>query len=254
MPRRKLTALGPALIATLVVLLALLTTPLLGQKTVHVKGYVKKDGTVVEPYDRPAPGTATPAPRTTPSAPGAPAPTPAKPPPGRTPPPIARVVSAGDDPVATVTATAPIYLLPDANRSPLRTATVNTILRVLEGKGEWFKVEFQDPQYGPRQGYVLATNVRLQIAALYEPMDLSVAPERPPVERAAVPLAAPARPTATRAPVPSRAVAAVVDTVYVTKTGTEYHAAGCRHLARSMIPMNRADAARLYGACSVCRP
>lgn len=43
-------------------------------------------------------------------------------------------------------------------------------------------------------------------------------------------------------------------TVYATRTGEKYHRAGCRHLARSQIPMALADAAARYGPCSVCRP
>ena len=178
------SVLRPAFAAALVLLLPLLTAPLFAQKTAHVKGDAKKDGTVVKPSERRAPGAATPVPTAGTTAPAAPASTtPAEAPPDRTPPPIAQVVSAADDPVATVTAIAPIYLLPDANRSPLRTAAVNTTLRVLEGKGEWFKVEFRDPQYGLRQGYVLARNVRLHSAALYQPADLSDSSERPAVER-----------------------------------------------------------------------
>ena len=44
------------------------------------------------------------------------------------------------------------------------------------------------------------------------------------------------------------------DTVYVTKTGTKYHKAGCRSLSRSQIPMTLADASKRYGPCSVCKP
>jgi endonuclease YncB( thermonuclease family) len=44
------------------------------------------------------------------------------------------------------------------------------------------------------------------------------------------------------------------DTVYVTRTGTKYHRAGCRHLARSQIPMALADAVKQFRPCSVCRP
>lgn len=44
-------------------------------------------------------------------------------------------------------------------------------------------------------------------------------------------------------------------TVYVTKTGSKYHAAGCRHLSKSQIPMSLSDAiASGYSPCSVCRP
>jgi len=45
------------------------------------------------------------------------------------------------------------------------------------------------------------------------------------------------------------------DTVYMTKTGTKYHRAGCRYLARSSIPISRKEAeARGYAPCKVCKP
>lgn len=45
------------------------------------------------------------------------------------------------------------------------------------------------------------------------------------------------------------------DTVHITKTGTKYHRAGCRYLARSSIPIARKDAeARGYSPCKVCTP
>ena len=44
------------------------------------------------------------------------------------------------------------------------------------------------------------------------------------------------------------------DTVYVTKTGSKYHRAGCASLSRSAIPMTLADAAKRYGPCSRCKP
>ena len=43
-------------------------------------------------------------------------------------------------------------------------------------------------------------------------------------------------------------------TVYFTKTGAKYHAAGCSSLARSSIPMKLGDASLSYGPCSRCRP
>lgn len=44
-------------------------------------------------------------------------------------------------------------------------------------------------------------------------------------------------------------------TVYITKTGTCYHRSGCRHLAKSRIPITVAEAkARGFRPCSVCRP
>ena len=44
-------------------------------------------------------------------------------------------------------------------------------------------------------------------------------------------------------------------TVYVTKSGTKYHSAGCRYLKSSSIPISLADAkAKGYSPCSVCNP
>jgi endonuclease YncB( thermonuclease family) len=42
-------------------------------------------------------------------------------------------------------------------------------------------------------------------------------------------------------------------TVYVTRTGTKYHRAGCRSLARSQIPIALKNVGH-YGPCSICRP
>jgi hypothetical protein len=44
-------------------------------------------------------------------------------------------------------------------------------------------------------------------------------------------------------------------TVYVTKTGKKYHAAGCRYLRRSQYSMKLKDAVNAgYTPCSVCAP
>jgi hypothetical protein len=43
-------------------------------------------------------------------------------------------------------------------------------------------------------------------------------------------------------------------TVYLTRTGTKYHRAGCRYLSKSMIPTPLGDAKRSYSPCSVCKP
>jgi micrococcal nuclease len=42
--------------------------------------------------------------------------------------------------------------------------------------------------------------------------------------------------------------------VFVTKTGTKYHRADCRHLSRSKIPISLEDARARYSPCSTCRP
>lgn len=43
-------------------------------------------------------------------------------------------------------------------------------------------------------------------------------------------------------------------TVYITRTGSKYHRAGCRYLSKSMIPISLEEAAISYGPCSVCNP
>ena len=43
-------------------------------------------------------------------------------------------------------------------------------------------------------------------------------------------------------------------TVYVTKTGSKYHNAGCSLLRKSAIPMKLSEAATKYSPCSRCNP
>jgi hypothetical protein len=43
-------------------------------------------------------------------------------------------------------------------------------------------------------------------------------------------------------------------TVYITRTGTKYHCAGCRYLRKSKIPISLKDAKQHYTPCSVCKP
>ena len=45
---------------------------------------------------------------------------------------------------------APVFLLPDTTRTPLRTLAAGTAVRVLEEKGDWVRIEFRDNQYGAR--------------------------------------------------------------------------------------------------------
>jgi hypothetical protein len=80
--------------------------------------------------------------------------------------------SAAQDLSATVTVAAPIFVAPDVT-IPLRVAAPNTVLRVLKEEGDWVQVEFQDPQYGRRVGWVKATSLRIMRPEL-QPMDLSI--------------------------------------------------------------------------------
>jgi hypothetical protein len=106
---------------------------------------------------------------------------------------------------ATVTTAAPIFVVPEANRVPLRTAAVNTTLKVLDEREDWLQVEFQDPQFGRRVGWIQTKFVRVNRPEL-QPMDLSIKPEpRKPVEGKPIaepPTPPPTRPTVHREPSP----------------------------------------------------
>jgi opacity protein-like surface antigen len=86
-------------------------------------------------------------------------------------------IASAQDANAIVTTTAPIYLMPDTTRTPLRMAAVNTRLRVINEQHDWVQVEFQDPQFGRRIGYIQAGFVDI-VRSEMRPMDLSV-PDAP---------------------------------------------------------------------------
>jgi hypothetical protein len=44
------------------------------------------------------------------------------------------------------------------------------------------------------------------------------------------------------------------DTVYVTESGTKYHTASCRSLAKSKIAVALTEAVVKYSPCKICRP
>jgi hypothetical protein len=80
-----------------------------------------------------------------------------------------------------VSGTAPIFVSPEAGLTPLRVAKEGSALNVIAAEGSWYRVEFQDPQFGRRVGYVekrhvtpLATERRQEA-----PADLTVAETRP---------------------------------------------------------------------------
>lgn len=98
----------------------------------------------------------------------------------------ATLSASGAGTMAVVTQPAPIYLAPDASRQPLRVARDGSRLRVVEQSNGWFTVQFQDPQFGLRTGYVESRYVRVEPSAALQPMDLSVA-ESPRVATAPAP-------------------------------------------------------------------
>lgn len=92
---------------------------------------------------------------------------------------------AGDS--VAVLSNSPIYLLPDENREPLRIAKLGSILRVKERSGDWLNVEFQDPQFGRRTGYIQARSVRAIESTADAPPAPSVPNAAPVIARAPEP-------------------------------------------------------------------
>jgi hypothetical protein len=63
-------------------------------------------------------------------------------------------------PEAVILERAPVYVLPDASRTPLRTLEAGTRIRVLQQQGDWDQIEFPDIQWGPRIGWIQRRFVR----------------------------------------------------------------------------------------------
>jgi hypothetical protein len=74
-------------------------------------------------------------------------------PPGTVAPPVVPRLAARDS-MVTLTIAAPVFVLPDARRVPLRIGPAGLALKVLSVEGDWYQVEFSDPQWGLRVGYV----------------------------------------------------------------------------------------------------
>jgi hypothetical protein len=73
--------------------------------------------------------------------------------------------------VTVSTAEAPIFVRPDSTMQPLRMAAQGSSLIVLKAETGWYQVEFQDPQYGRRVGYI---EQRFVQAPPMKAVDLSV--------------------------------------------------------------------------------
>src|SRR5262245_37320856 len=69
--------------------------------------------------------------------------------------------SHSQSPSVIVTNAAPIFLLPDNTRTPLRVASVGSRLGLIKIEGDWYNIEFRDPQYGERVGYIEKKFARL---------------------------------------------------------------------------------------------
>lgn len=118
----------------------------------------------------------------------------------------AALLSPTDGPataLAVVTQEAPIYVMPDAGREPIRVARPGSRLRVLGRTSEWINVEFKDPPFNRRAGYVRATLLDIREAAAAPTSSAAasaVAPANAPTASAVAPAQAPAQAPAVSAP------------------------------------------------------
>ena len=71
-----------------------------------------------------------------------------------------------------VTTNCPIFVLPDSNREPLRIAKEGSVLTMIRTEGDFTYVEFSDPDYPRRYGYIQSRFVVQAVART--PIDLSV--------------------------------------------------------------------------------
>ena len=110
------------------------------------------------------------------------------------------VAASAQERTAAVIAAAPIYIAPDTKRTPLRTLPVGMVLTIVEETGGWLRVEFQDPQFGQRIGYVQAKHVQRTAAARTAGRESSLPTS---AERAATAAASSAPAAASRASIPA---------------------------------------------------
>ena len=80
----------------------------------------------------------------------------------------------------TTSTNAPIYVTPGFH-TPLRVLSAGSDLRVLATRDDWYQVEFKDPQWGTRVGFVAmaATHAPVAASAASEPVDLSILELKP---------------------------------------------------------------------------
>ena len=106
---------------------------------------------------------------------------------------LAAATAFAQNATAVATINTPVYIAPDPSRTPLRTAAQGTVFTVVAEEGEWTKVQFKDPQWGVRVGYVQTKALRFSRPDL-APMDLSTTPAAAPAPSPEVRSARPVAP------------------------------------------------------------
>jgi len=89
-----------------------------------------------------------------------------------------------------------------------------------------------------RLGVVFTAGVTLLLVSLARPVRAAASADGPHVQA-----------SSSQAP-----VAPGDTTVYITRTGTTYHRAGCRSLSKSAIPKTLKEVTGVYAPCKICKP
>jgi hypothetical protein len=97
---------------------------------------------------------------------------------------VAQVPVSARQQDARVNEAAPVYLLPDATRTPLRTLQPGTTASVERVQGEWVQITFNDPSLGRRTGWIQLKYVTLSAtpppSAPTAPRETERSPATPP--------------------------------------------------------------------------
>ena len=88
----------------------------------------------------------------------------------------AQIPVSGSQRSARVNEPAPVFLMPDATRVPLRTLPAGAIATVERVQGDWVQITFNDPQLGRRTGWIQAKFVTLTAAPPPEPSTVKPQP------------------------------------------------------------------------------
>ena len=93
---------------------------------------------------------------------------------------LVRPVQAGAESAVRVivSVAAPVFVKPDNKITPLRVAKEGSVLILEADEGDWYRVAFDDPQFGRRVGYIEKRHVRVQVADPQQAVDLTVAESR----------------------------------------------------------------------------
>ncbi|MEP7306224.1 MAG: hypothetical protein ABJA98_11960 [Acidobacteriota bacterium] len=145
----------------------------------------------------------------------------------------------------TLLTQSPMFLLPDAQRTPLVTLPVDTIVRVVQREGDWYRVIYHDAALGDRTGYVQAANIRVEAGG-----------SRPPPAGPSAAPGLPAQPPNQRRPgtaaATSRTPSSWTDRGYVSVNGT-YQASSNGFTAATTFTQN-VEAGSLTATYSAVRP